>query len=220
MTYYLISSESVHFLSERRQEVFLFENNNTNNEFCELETQLITTSNYYYEEPYCKMVSSKIFENRILFELDIKKNTSDIPRINKVESSWVPIHNSIVKKKEIEFENYITGELPIELGRYKTEISLQEVIDFKNRIIGFQNISQDVILTESKLLLSKRTERANSHSKEIVIDKGTLFVKGHILQTIECLIDNKQSRNNFYCLMQNIELEIVIKILQKQELSN
>ena len=105
------------------------------------------------------------------------------------------------------------------MGRYKTEISLQEVIDFKNRIIGFQNISQDVILTESKLLLSK-TERANSHSKEIVIDKGTLFVKGHILQTIECLIDNKQSRDNFYCLMQNIELEIVIKILQKQELSN
>ena len=79
--------------------MFLFENNNTNNEFCELETQLITTSNYYYEEPYCKMVSSKIFENRILFELDIK-NTSDIPRINKVESSWVPIHNSIVKKKK------------------------------------------------------------------------------------------------------------------------
>ncbi|MFB6732741.1 hypothetical protein ACFCVW_30615, partial [Bacillus mobilis] len=122
--------------------------------------------------------------------------------------------------KDIEFENYITGELPIELGRYKTEISLQEVIDFKNRIKGFQNISQDVILTESKLLLSKRTERADSHSKEIVIDKGTLFVKGHILQTIECLIDNKQSRDNFYCLMQNIELELVIKILQKQELSN
>lgn len=207
-------------LSERRQEVFLFENNNTNNEFRELETQLITTSNYYYEEPYCKMVSSKIFENRILFELDLKKNTSDIPRINKVESSWVPIHNFIVKQKEIEFENYITGELPIELGRYKTEISLQEVIDFKKRIIGFQNISQDVILTESKLLLSKRTERANSISKEIVIDKGTLFVNGHILQTIECLIDNKQSGDNFYCLMQNIELEIVIKILQKQELSN
>ncbi|PFS62590.1 hypothetical protein COK41_16015 [Bacillus cereus] len=210
-------------LSERRQEVFLFDNNNINNEFHELETQLITTSNYYYEEPYCKMVSSKIFENRILFELDIKKNTSDIPRINKVESSWVPIHNFIVKNKDIEFENYITGELPIELGRYKTEISLQEVIDFKNRIKGFQNISQDVILTESKLLLSKRTERAeraDSHSKEIVIDKGTLFVKGHILQTIECLIDNKQSRDNFYCLMQNIELEVVVKILQKQELSN
>ncbi|WP_457758524.1 DUF7852 domain-containing protein [Bacillus mobilis] len=54
----------------------------------------------------------------------------------------------------------------------------------------------------------------------MVIDKGTLFVKGHILQTIECLIDNKQSRDNFYCLMQNIELELVIKILQKQELSN
>ncbi|MEC2508114.1 hypothetical protein P9X25_29035, partial [Bacillus cereus] len=191
-------------LSERRQEVFQFENNNINNEFRELETQLIATSNYYYEEPYCKMVSSKIFENRILFELDLKKNTSDIPRINKVESSWVPIHNFIVKKKEIEFENYITGELPIELGRYKTEISLQEVIDFKKRIIGFQNISQDVILTESKLLLSKRTERANSISKEIVIDKGTLFVNGHILQTIECLIDNKQSGDNFYCLMQNI----------------
>ncbi|MFB6732516.1 hypothetical protein ACFCVW_29275, partial [Bacillus mobilis] len=39
-------------LSERRQEVFLFDNNNINNEFHELETQLITTSNYYYEEPY------------------------------------------------------------------------------------------------------------------------------------------------------------------------
>ncbi|MCE0555007.1 hypothetical protein LQK80_34160 [Bacillus thuringiensis] len=87
-------------LSERRQEVFQFENNNINNEFRELETQLIATSNYYYEEPYCKMVSSKIFENRILFELDLKKNTSDIPRINKVESSWVPIHNFIVKKKK------------------------------------------------------------------------------------------------------------------------
>lgn len=217
-TPFSVVSEVKNFLinpifSERNQEVFVFENNNVNNQLRELETKLVTTSFCYYEEPYCKMVSSKISEKRTLLESDTKKNMSDILSINKEESLWIPIHNSIIEKEGV--VNYITGELPIELGRYKTEIALQEMIGFEEKVIGFKKISQDVILTKSKLVLS---EIISSNSKEIVIEKGILFVEGYIFQTIEYIKDNNQACEKFYYLMQNIVLEIVVKVLQNQGL--
>lgn len=219
-TPFCVVSEVKNFLinpisSERRQEVFVFENNNVNNQFRELETKLVTTSFYYYEEPYCKMISSKISEKRILLELDTKKHMGDILSRNKEESLWIPVHNLIIEKEKEGFAKDIRGELPVELGRYKTEITLQEMIEFEGKVIGFKKISQDVILTKSKLVLPGIT---GSNSKEIVIEKSFLFVEGYLFQTIEYIMDNNQSCEKFYYLMQNIVLEMVIKILQNQEL--
>lgn len=202
-------------LSETNQEVFVF-NNKQNNDYRELDTQLLTTSYYYHEEPYCKLISSKIFEKRVHFEMSIQNHTNHIKDENKMESSWIPLHNLISKQKtKEELKSDIIAKFPIEIGRYKSEISLQEIVEFKEKVIEIKRVLQNVVLTKSELLLS---EKITLKKKGIMAEKGTLLVEGYIFQCIEYIIEKSQSREKFHYLMQNMVLELVIQILQKQEI--
>ncbi|WP_130068697.1 BC_2427 family protein [Bacillus albus] len=200
-------------LNTSNQEVFVC-NTKVNKKYHELDAKLLNTSFHYQEEPYCRLVSSKIFENRVLLKLSIHENIDHIIQENKGMPSWIPIHKLPSKKETQEkFNNSITIELPVEIGKYKSEIVLQERMMFEEKITAVKEIMQDVILTEKKLLLSQRNNKKQNRA-----EKGTLFVEGYIFQRIEYVVAQSKCQENVYSLMQNMVLELTIQILQRQEI--
>ncbi|MCP9227963.1 hypothetical protein NMG90_21760 [Bacillus mycoides] len=201
-------------ISMKEQEAFVFQNEK--NAGCrELDAKLLTTVQYYHRKAYCKLVASNLHEKREFLEFSNFKIEDDIEK-NRIEaSSWIPIHSMILEKEsEGEFNDYITVKLPIEIGRYKGEISLREKVVFKEKVTEIKNVSQEIILTKNEILLPKIKKTGQN---SVTVEKAGLLVEGYIYQCIEYTIEQSTFHDNVYQLMQNIVLELTIQVLQEQE---
>ncbi|OJE47429.1 hypothetical protein BAQ49_28445 [Bacillus proteolyticus] len=201
-------------ISMKEQEAFVFQNEK--NAGCrELDAKLLTTVQYYHGKPYCKLVSSNLHEKRLFSEFSNLKVEDDIEK-NRIEaSSLIPIHSMILEKEsEGEFNDYKTAKLPIEIGRYKGEISLREKVVFKEKVTEIKDVSQEIILTKNEILLPKIKKTGQT---PVTVEKAGLLVEGYIYQCIEYTIEQSTSHDNVYQLMQNIVLELTIQVLQEQE---
>ncbi|WJE28408.1 BC_2427 family protein [Bacillus cereus] len=201
-------------INVKKQEAFVFRNEK-DARGRELDTKLLTTVQHYHGEVNCNLVSSNLHEKRVLLEFSNQKVKGDMEENWVDTSSWIPIHGIILEKEdEADVNNYITGKLPIEIGRYKGEISLQEKVVFKEKVIGIKEVSQEIILTKKEFLLPKIIKKGHNPS---IIEKGSLFVEGYIFQCIEFISEQSTSHDKLYQLMQNIVLELTIQLLQEQE---
>ncbi|OJD90663.1 MULTISPECIES: BC_2427 family protein [Bacillus cereus group] len=181
----------------------------------ELDSKLLTTMQNYPEEINCNLVSSNLHEKRVLLELSNQKVKGNMEERWGGQSSWIPIHSMILEKDvEADVNNYITAKLPIEIGRYKGEISLIEKVVFKGKTIEIKEVSQEIILTKKEFLLPKIIKKEHNPS---IIEKGSLCVEGYIFQCIEFISEQSKNHDKRYQLMQNIVLELTIQLLQKQE---
>ncbi|WP_336992209.1 BC_2427 family protein [Bacillus toyonensis] len=200
-------------ISMKKQEAFVFQNEK-NAGGRELDAKLLTTVQYYHGKAYCKLVSSNLHEKREFLEFPNPKVEDDIEK-NRIEaSSWIPIHSMILEKEsEDEFNDYITVKLPIEIGRYKGEISLREKLVFKEKVTEIKDVSQEIILTKNEILLPKIKKTGQN---PVSVEKAGLLVEGYIYQCIEYNIEQSTSHDNVYQLMQNIVLELTIQVLQEQ----
>ncbi|MGR9632740.1 DUF7852 domain-containing protein [Bacillus cereus] len=84
---------------------------------------------------------------------------------------------------------------------------------FEEKITSVKEIMQDIILTEKKLLLSKRNNKNQNRA-----EKETLFVEGYISQCIEYVLAGSECKESVYGLRQNMVLELTIQILQRQDM--
>ncbi|MCQ6530355.1 BC_2427 family protein [Bacillus mycoides] len=201
-------------INVKNQDAFVFRNEK-DAEGRELDSKLLTTVQQYHSEAYCKLVSLNLHEKRVLVELynqKIKGNNEE----NKVEtSSWIPIHSIILESENGgEVSNYITARLPIEIGRYKGEISLREKVVFTEKVIGIKEVEQEIILTKTEFLVPK--VKKNGQNK-FTVEKGSLLVEGYIYQCIEYISEQSTFHDNVYQLVQNIVLELIIQVIQEQE---
>ncbi|MES9696620.1 BC_2427 family protein, partial [Bacillus sp. JJ927] len=201
-------------INVKNQEAFVFQNEKKAG--CrELDAKLLTTVQHYHGEVNCNLVSSNLHEKRVLLELSNQKVKGNMEENWVGTSSWIPIHGIILEKEdEADVNNYITAKLPIEIGRYKGEISLQEKMVFKEKVIGIKEVSQEIILTKKEFLLPKIIKKGHNPS---IIEKGSLLVEGYIFQCIEFISERSTSHDKLYQLMQNIVLELTIQLLQEQE---
>ncbi|GLV64473.1 hypothetical protein Bmyc01_31430 [Bacillus mycoides] len=198
----------------KNQDEFVFRNEK-DAEGRELDSKLLTTVQQYHSEAYCKLVSLNLHEKRVLVELynqKVKGNNEE----NKVEtSSWIPIHSIILESENGgEVSNYITARLPIEIGRYKGEISLREKVVFTEKVIGIKEVEQEIVLTKTEFLVPK--VKKNGQNK-FTVEKGSLLVEGYIYQCIEYISEQSTFHDNVYQLVQNIVLELIIQVIQEQE---
>ncbi|HDR3887072.1 TPA: hypothetical protein QCO65_001414 [Bacillus cereus] len=201
-------------INVKKQEAFVFRNEK-DARGRELDAKLLTTVQHYHGEVNCNLVSSNLHEKRVLLEFSNQKVKGNMEENWIGTSSWIPIHGIILEKEdEADVNNYITGKLPIEIGRYKGEISLQEKVVFKEKVIGIKEVSQEIILTKKEFLLPKIIKKGHNPS---IIEKGSLFVEGYIFQCIEFISEQSTSHDKLYQLMQNIVLELTIQLLQEQE---
>ncbi|MED0889170.1 hypothetical protein P4T51_15900 [Bacillus mycoides] len=201
-------------INVKNQDAFVFRNEK-DAEGRELDSKLLTTVQQYHSEAYCKLVSLNLHEKRVLVELynqKVKGNNEE----NKVEtSSWIPIHSIILESENGgEVSNYITARLPIEIGRYKGEISLREKVVFTEKVIGIKEVEQEIILTKTEFLVPK--VKKNGQNK-FTVEKGSLLVEGYIYQCIEYISEQSTFHDNVYQLVQNIVLELIIQVIQEQE---
>ncbi|HDX9609967.1 TPA: hypothetical protein ROY01_000949, partial [Bacillus toyonensis] len=201
-------------MNVRNQETFVFRNEK-DTRGRELDTKLLTTVQHYHGEVNCNLVSSNLFEKRVLLELSNQKIKSNMEKNWVGTSSWIPIHGIIVDKEdEGGVNNYIPAKLPIEIGKYKGEINLREKVVFKGKVIEIKEVSQEIILTKKEFLLPKIIRKGNNPSK---IEKGSLLVEGYIFQCIEFISERSTSHENTYQLIQNLVLELTVQLLQEQE---
>ncbi|QWG45382.1 hypothetical protein EXW31_14330 [Bacillus mycoides] len=201
-------------INVKKQEAFVFRNEK-DVRGRELDAKLLTTVQHYHGEVNCNLVSSNLHEKRVLLEFSNQKVKGNMEENWIGTSSWIPIHGIILEKEdEADVNNYITGKIPIEIGRYKGEISLQEKVVFKEKVIGIKEVSQEIILTKKEFLLPKIIKKGHNPS---IIEKGSLFVEGYIFQCIEFISEQSTSHDKLYQLMQNIVLELTIQLLQEQE---
>ncbi|UYO17908.1 BC_2427 family protein [Bacillus sp. 41-22] len=201
-------------INVKNQDAFVFRNEK-DAEGRELDSKLLTTVQQYHSEAYCKLVSLNLHEKRVLVELynqKVKGNNEE----NKVEtSSWIPIHSIILESENGgAVSNYITARLPIEIGRYKGEISLREKVVFTEKVIGIKEVEQEIILTKTEFLVPK--VKKNGQNK-FTVEKGSLLVEGYIYQCIEYISEQSTFHDNVYQLVQNIVLELIIQVIQEQE---
>ncbi|ALQ68469.1 BC_2427 family protein [Bacillus thuringiensis] len=201
-------------MNVKNQEVYVFRNEE-DARGRELDSTLLTTMEYYHGEIDCNLVSSNLHEKRILLELSNQKEKGNIEEGWVGSSSWIPIHGIILEKEvEADVNNYITAKLPIEIGRYKGEISLIEKIVFKETVIEIKEVSQEIIVTNKEFLLPKIIKKGKNPS---IIEKGSLRVEGYIFQCIEFTSEQSENHDKIYQLMQNIILELNVQLLQEQE---
>ncbi|MEY8351358.1 BC_2427 family protein [Bacillus cereus] len=203
-------------VSSTNEEVFAFQNEE-NETFRELDTKLLATVHHYNEQPYCRFISSKLFEKRIFLEF-LSENYIKHSGKNQLEQSvWVPIHNLNLKQKnDKKSSNYVTTKLPVEIGKYKTEFSLEERVIFPEEV-EIKEVSQEIVLTDSKFF-TRKLLKAKEHS--VTIEKGKLLVEGYIVQRIEYIVGGSNEKSNEsvrYQLLQKMVLELVVQILQEQE---
>ncbi|PGK42371.1 BC_2427 family protein [Bacillus thuringiensis] len=201
-------------INVKNQEAFVFRNEK-DARGRELDSRLLNTMQHYHGEINCNLVSSNLYEKRVLLELSNHKVKGNMEESWVGASSWIPIH-SIILEKEIEADvnNYITARLPIEIGRYKGEVSLIEKVVFKEKVIGIKEIAQEIILTNKEFLLPKVIKKGHN---PCIIEKGSLRVEGYIFQYIEFISEQSKSHEKLYQLMQNITVELTIQLLQEQE---
>ncbi|OJE48036.1 hypothetical protein BAQ48_18660 [Bacillus luti] len=201
-------------INVKTQEAFVFRNEQDVGGR-ELDAKLLTTVQHYHEGVNCNLISSNLYEKRVLLEIPNQKVKGNMEGNWVDASSWIPIHGIILEKEdEADVNNYITAKLPIEIGRYKGEVSLQEKVEFKEKVIGIKEVSQEIILTKKEFLLPKIIKEGNNSSK---IEKGSLLVEGYIFQRIEFISERSISHDNAYQLIQNIVLKLTVQLLQEQE---
>ncbi|MED3201673.1 BC_2427 family protein [Bacillus toyonensis] len=201
-------------MNVKNQEVFVFRNQK-DERGRELDTKLLTTVQHYQGEVNCNLVSSNLYEKRVLLELSNQKIKSNMEENWVGTSSWIPIHGIILDKEdEGGVNNYIPAKLPIEIGKYKGEINLREKVVFKEKVIEIKEVSQEIILTKKEFLLPKIIRKGNNPSK---IEKGNLLVEGYIFQCIEFISERSTPHDNAYQLIQNLVLELTVQLLQEQE---
>ncbi|HHT7173432.1 TPA: BC_2427 family protein [Bacillus cereus] len=200
-------------INEKNKEKFVFRNQRDKG--CrELEAKLLNTVHHYHEEVYCRLVSSNLHEKRVLLEYPTQQVRVTIEDDGIESALWIPIH-SLELDKEKELYNYIIARLPVEIGKYKTEISIRETVVFKEKVIGIKEVSQDIVLTKNEILFPQKIKTGQNLAK---VEKGSLLVEGYIFQCLEYIIEEGTSCENVYQLMQNIVLELIVQILQEQEI--
>ncbi|MGQ4706031.1 BC_2427 family protein [Bacillus thuringiensis] len=201
-------------MNVKKQEVFVF-HNEKDARGRELDSKLLSTMQYYHREINCNLVSSNLHEKRVLLEFSNQKVKSYMEESWGDTSSWIPIHGLTLEREvEADVNNYMTVKLPIEIGRYKGEISLMERVVFKEKVIEIKEVSQEIILTKKEFLLPKVIKKGNNPS---IIEKGSLCVEGYIFQCIEFVSEQSKTHDKLYQLMQDIVLELNIQLLQEQE---
>ncbi|MBJ7997947.1 BC_2427 family protein [Bacillus mycoides] len=201
-------------MNVKNQEVFVFRNQK-DERGRELDAKLLTTVQHYHGEVNCNLVSSNLYEKRVLLELSNQKIKSNMEENWVGTSSWIPIHGIILDKEdEGGVNNYIPAKFPIEIGKYKGEINLREKVVFKEKVIEIKEVSQEIILTKKEFLLPKIIRKGNNPSK---IEKGSLLVEGYIFQCIEFISERSTPHDNAYQLIQNLVLELTVQLLQEQE---
>ena len=194
----------------------------------QFETKLINTTMDYPEQPNCRLVRSKINECIFLMKNDTFDNNNQ--KNNPFKSVAVPLHNTqSIKKGETNnhsctSDDFMNIRVPVVVGEYKIEICLEEYFVFDNGIAGVKDISNEIVLTNSRFVPNQFSQSLGNGTCTAL--KGNLIIEGFINQNIEYtalhtmseVLAENESLLHSNQLCQNIVLELVIHMLQVQQI--
>ncbi|MFD0048629.1 BC_2427 family protein, partial [Actinomycetes bacterium NPDC127524] len=197
------------------QNTFEFLDQNTK-QTPEFETKLINTTSYYPEQPDCRLVCSKIHE---LVSLTVNQNEGRHNKGYHYQSVVVPVHDSLLTEAEESNNNSCVHiRVPVVLGEYKIEVCLEENVTFREEVIGINEVSKEIVLSNFRLVPTVLSQPLKNGTRTVL--KGKLLLEGYICQKIEyAAIPNKNtdSLNPLKQLNQKMAVELIIHIQQVQQ---
>jgi hypothetical protein len=203
---------------------FLDLNNKQSPQF---DTKLFNTTTYYPEQPYCRLICSKIHE--IIFLTDTVHTYDTNNKNNHYKSVVVPLHDSLFMKtgetnnNSYTFHDFIHIRVPVVVGEYKIEVCLEENVIFEEDVMRVKEISKEVVLTNCKFVPTQFSQSLGNGTCTVL--KGNLFIEGYIRQNIEYTAFHnrnagsiqKKSVTHLNQLCQKIVLDLIIHLLQVQQ---
>lgn len=193
----------------------------------QLYTKLFSTTTYYPEKPYCRLICTKIHELISFANTDQIKGTKTKNIL--MESAVSSVHDSkSTKTKETTLPahpppDFIQIRVPVVVGEYAIEIILEEEVVFEEEIMGVKEISKKIVLTNCQFVPTQFSPSFGNGVTNAL--KGKLFIEGYIHQNIEytpclkrhtCSLE-KETHNHFQQLNQKIVLELIVHLLQVQK---
>ena len=202
----------------------------SNKQIPKLDTKLIDTVTYYQEQPYCLLMGFESHEIIYSTEPEQVYLTNTKKGNDTSRSVVVPLHDPCsMKTKKINNKmgpshGYVNIRVPVVLGEYNIEISLEEVVLFEEKIYKVKEISKEVILTDCKFIPISFSQSSADDARKAC--KGKLFIEGYIYQHIEYFsVQNKEKiilkdfESLFHQLNQKIVLELMVQLLQVQKVA-
>ena len=194
----------------------------------QFETKLFSTTTDYPEQPYCRLVHSKI--NQIIFLMKTDTYDKNNQKSNPSKSVVVPLHNTqSINKGETNHHSYSSDDFlhiraPVVIGEYKIEICLEENTVFEKGIVGVKDISNEVVLTNCRFVPTQFSQSLGNGTCSAL--RGNLFIEGYIHQSIKYTASHignavpaqNESLIHSNQMCQNIVLEIIIHLLQAQKI--
>ena len=193
------------------------------------DTKLIDTVTYYQEQPYCLLIGFESHE--IIYSIDHDYVfTNKKKRNDNTRSVVIPIHDSHSMKKSKKnnktcpSHEYVNIRVPVVLGEYNIEISLEKDVSFQEKIYKVKEISKEVVLTNCKFVPNSFSHSTADFERKA--NNGKLFIEGYIYQQIEYFaVQNEEKiivkdfETFFHQLHQKIVLELMVQLLQVQKVS-
>jgi hypothetical protein len=175
----------------------------------EMDTKLLHTTTYSHEQPECRLICSDIHE--IIFFT----NNGEQHKRNLYKTTVVPLHEIEKAETEVSKGPFLHLRVPVVLGEYKIEVSLEESIEFREEVMSIKEISKEIILTNFKLVPTVFSPSTNGTRAVL---KGNLWIEGYIAQKIEYTsFQNRSSVSPMAHLEQKIVAELIVHILQIQK---
>ena len=190
-----------------------------------VQPQQFTTTAYYQDQPFCKLVYSNIQVFADLNKNEMKPNhkKETWPISLTSPTGGIPTTAETIFNLELGNTNMLPKALlPIVLGEYETEMIISTSIPIKKGITSIIDVSKDVFLTNCKFLPTGFSSTSNKRKK--YASKGTLFIEGYIEESIEYIpaINLEQSspkdwlKKINYQIEQKIIINLKILLLQQQ----
>ncbi|WP_144511379.1 BC_2427 family protein [Bacillus sp. FJAT-22090] len=190
-----------------------------------LSTKIIDTTTHYHEKPFCHLLGFKSHEIVYSTEKYYKKSLGN-GKDNSLGVA-VPLHGgskeNIAERDNSYVNNRFNIRVPVILGEYNIEFSLEQEIPFEDKIFQIKEISKEVEVIDCKFVPQNFSHPNDDGNREVL--EGKLFLEGFIKQQIEysTFHDTNESttpmnlEKPLYPLHQKIILELIIQLLQVQK---
>jgi hypothetical protein len=195
-----------------------------------LDTKLIDIVTFYQEQPYCLLIGFESHEIIYSIDQDHVYHTNTKKRNDNSRSVVIPIHDSHsmktskINNKTCPSHEYVNIRVPVVLGEYNIEISLEKDVLFEEKIYKVKEISKEVVLTNCKFVPISFSHSTADYAR--IANNGKLFIEGYIYQHIEYFavqneekIIPKDFETLFHQLHQKIVLELMVQLLQVQKVT-
>ncbi|WP_381480422.1 BC_2427 family protein [Sporosarcina contaminans] len=193
-----------------------------NTKSIQMDTKFVSTTTHYPEQIICHLISSSIHE--VITVSNVSQKDRRKHKNKQLKSNVIPLHTNqkAGESKRTEVEgNCKKIKVPVVIGEYSIETSVEEEILFEEQVISIKENSKNIIIENSHFTPTRLSKPIQNGACAAL--GGMLSLEGVIVQNIRYSElpnqdqEAKEKTEPIY-LNEKILLELKIQLLQDQEM--